>query len=58
MEEQVITVVIKTKGEACRLSDAEILDWYRSRIAGLFDPTYGTPEIAVQLERKAVSDNA
>ena len=52
MEEQVITVVIKTKGEACRLSDAEILDWYRSRIAGLFDPAYGMPQISVTLRRE------
>ena len=51
MEEQIVTVKIKTKGEKCEMSDAEIRDWYASHIAKLFDPAYGTPEIEVKLER-------
>ena len=52
MEEQTVTVTIRTKGELCKMSDAEIAEWYRSHIADLFDPAYGTPEIAVRVERK------
>lgn len=51
MEEQIVTVKIKTKGEACEMSDEEIRDWYASHIAKLFNPAYGTPEIEVKLER-------
>ena len=51
MEEQVITVVIKTKGEKCELSDEEIRVWYEENIAKLFDPAYGTPEISVDVKR-------
>ena len=51
MEEQIVTVKIKTKGEKCEMTDAEIKDWYASHIAKLFDPAYGTPEIEVKLER-------
>lgn len=52
MEEQYITVKIKTKGEKCEMTDAEIKRWYETKIAGLFDPRYGTPEIEVKVERK------
>ena len=51
MEEQIVTVKIRTKGEKCEMTDAEIKNWYASHIAKLFDPAYGTPEIEVQLER-------
>ena len=51
MEEQIITVTVKTKGDACALSDEEIKDWYANRIAALFDPKWGTPEITVELKR-------
>ena len=51
MEKQIITVKIITKGEKCELSDAEIKEWYEKKIAGLFDPAYGKPEISVGLER-------
>lgn len=54
MEEQIITVTIRTKGEKCEMSDEEIRTWYLSHIAGLFDPAYGTPEICVELKRKTV----
>ena len=51
MEEQIITVTIRTQGEKCEMRDEDILHWYESRIAGLFDPAYGTPQITVQLKR-------
>ncbi|MBP5610808.1 MAG: hypothetical protein J6X72_05670 [Clostridia bacterium] len=51
MEEQIVTVKIKTKGEKCEMTDAEIKEWYASHVAKLFDPAYGTPEIEVELER-------
>ena len=51
MEEQIITITVKTKGEKCEMSDGEIKNWYRTHVAGLFDPAYGTPEIDVQLTR-------
>ena len=54
MEEQTITVTIKTKGEKCQMSDAEIKEWYEKNIASLFDPAYGTPEIAVEVTRTDV----
>lgn len=51
MEEQIVTVTIKTKGEKCELSDEEIREWYASNVAKLFDPAYGTPEIDVDVKR-------
>ena len=51
MEEQVITVVIKTRGEKCEMSDEAIRAWYESNIAKLFNPAYGTPEISVDVKR-------
>ena len=51
MEEQVITITVKTRGDVCEMSDAEIKAWYESHVAGLFDPAYGTPEIDVQVKR-------
>lgn len=51
MEEQIITVTIKTKGETCQMSDSEITEWYESNIAKLFNPEFGTPEITVDLKR-------
>ncbi|MBS7262518.1 MAG: hypothetical protein KIG36_02800 [Eubacteriales bacterium] len=51
MEEQIITVTIKTRGEKCELTDAEIKAWYESHIAKLFNPEYGTPEITVKVVR-------
>ena len=51
MEEQIVTVKIKTKGEKCEMTDAEIKAWYASHVAKLFNPAYGTPEIEVTLER-------
>ena len=54
MEEQIITVTIRTKGDPCKLSDAEIKDWYENRIAALFDPKWGTPEITVDVKRNQI----
>ncbi len=54
MEEQIITVTVKTKGEKCELNDEEIRRWYETNIAKLFDPAYGTPEIAVSVVRRDV----
>ncbi len=51
MEEQIITIQIKTKGEVCEMSSAEIKAWYEANIAKLFDPAYGTPEITVDVKR-------
>lgn len=51
MEEQIITIKIKTKGEICEMSNAEIQSWYEEKLAKLFNPAYGTPEITVAVER-------
>ena len=55
MEEQIVTITIRTKGEPCGLSDEEIKKWYTDRIGSMFDPRWGTPEITVALERKQLS---
>ena len=52
MEEQIITITIKTRGEVCQMRDEEIKAWYESHVRSLFDPQYGTPEISVDLVRK------
>ncbi|MBQ1632820.1 MAG: hypothetical protein II049_08370 [Clostridia bacterium] len=54
MEEQIIQITVRSKGEACTLSDEEIKKWYEERIAALFDSKWGTPEITVDVERKEV----
>ena len=51
MEKQIITITVVTEGEKCEMSDEQILEWYRSHVAGLFDPAYGTPQISVSLKR-------
>lgn len=51
MEEQTVIITVKTKGEPCALTDAEIKAWYAERIASLFDPKWGTPEISIELQR-------
>ena len=52
MEEQIITVTIKTKGETCNLTDEQIKAWYETAIKNIFNPEYGTPDIDVKVERK------
>ena len=52
MEEQTITIIVKTKGEKCEMSTPEIKKWYEKSVKGLFDPSYGTPEINVNVERR------
>ncbi|MBQ2117668.1 MAG: hypothetical protein II192_01275 [Clostridia bacterium] len=54
MEKQVVTITVKTEGERCELSDAEIRAWYETHVAKLFDPAYGTPEITVEVRRTEV----
>ena len=51
MEEHLITITVRTKGEVCELTDAEIKQWYETSIDGLFNPEYGTPEISVEVKR-------
>ena len=51
MEEQIITITVKTSGDICEMSDEEIREWYEKNIAGLFNPAYGTPEINVSVKR-------
>lgn len=51
MEEQTVTITVKTKGEKCEMTDKEIRDWYASHILALFNPAYGTPEIDVDVKR-------
>lgn len=52
MEEQIITITVKTQGDSCELSDAEIKDWYMNKITALFDPRWGAPEITVDVKRR------
>ena len=54
MEEHIVTITVRTKGEKCELSTEEIREWYCAKVAGLFDPQYGTPEIAVDVQRKDI----
>ena len=51
MEEQLVTITVKTKGEVCEMNDEEIKEWYERNVAKLFDPAFGTPEIRVDLKR-------
>ncbi len=52
MEEQIVTITVKSTGEPCELTDEQIRAWYAERIAALFDPEWGVPEIAVDVRRK------
>ncbi|MBQ7173282.1 MAG: hypothetical protein IJR88_04115 [Clostridia bacterium] len=54
MEKQTITIRIETKGEPCQMSDEEIRAWYETKVAGLFNPEYGTPKIEVDVKREAI----
>ena len=51
MEEQLITITVRTKGEPCEMTDSEIRQWYETHVAGLFNPAYGAPEITVTVKR-------
>ncbi|MBQ7600273.1 MAG: HD domain-containing protein [Clostridia bacterium] len=51
MEEQIITITVKTSGEKCELDDEAIRKWYEDSVAGLFNPEYGIPEIGVSVRR-------
>ncbi len=52
MEEQRITITIKTTGEKCQMSDEEIRQWYASAMRNALNPAFGTPEITVDLQRR------
>lgn len=56
MEEQIITITVKTKGAKCELSDAEIREWYKTNIEGLFNPDFGMPDIDVIVKRTQAGD--
>ena len=51
MEEQTITITVKTKGDRCVMTDEQIREWYEKSVASLFNPEYGTPVIDVKVER-------
>ena len=51
METQIVTINVKTQGEVCELSTEEIKGWYKTNIAKLFNPEFGTPEIEVTVTR-------
>ena len=51
METQIVTISVKTQGEVCELSTEEIKEWYKTNIAKLFNPEFGTPEIEVEVKR-------
>ena len=51
MEEQTITIIIKTQGEKCEMTNEQIREWYETNIRGLFNPAYGTPEVTIDVER-------
>ena len=52
MEKQTISIQIQTEGETCQMSDEEIRAWYQTKVAGLFNPAYGTPKITVEVKRE------
>ena len=52
MEEQIITVKIKTKGDLCQMSTEEIKSWSETNILNLFNLEYGKPEITVDVKRE------
>ena len=55
MEEQFITIRIKTAGEKCQLTDEEIRQWYYAAMRNALNPACGTPEITVEVERKEIA---
>lgn len=52
MEEQIITIKIKTKGDICEMSTEEIKKWYETNVLKLFNQEYGRPEITVDVKRE------
>jgi len=52
MEIQEIEIKIKTKGEACEMSEEEIRRWYEGKLRALFNPAFGEPEISVKVEKR------
>ena len=58
MEEQIITITVKSRGETCEMTDAELRAWYEQKVAEFFDPKLGMPEITVEVERILSARNA
>ena len=52
MEEQIITIKIKTKGDICEMSTEEIKKWYETNVLKIFNQEYGRPEITVDVKRE------
>lgn len=51
-EEHTVSVTIRTRGEACEMTDEEIAEWYRNAIDSLLDPHIGEHEVSVRVERR------
>ena len=51
MEEQLITIKVRTAGDKCQLTDEQIRLWYAEAIRNALNPAYGTPEITVDVQR-------
>lgn len=51
-EKQTVVITVTTEGEKCEMTDEEILRWYETNVAKLFDAAYGTPKITVSLRRE------
>ncbi len=52
MEKQIITIKVTTKGDVCEMTTEEIRRWYEEKVAALFNPEFGTPEIEVKVDRE------
>ena len=52
MEEQLITITVRTSGDKCVMTDEQIREWYETHVRELFNPAYGIPEISVEVKRK------
>ena len=51
MEEQVVTVTVRTWGKPCELSDEQIIAWYREQMEKLLDPDIGGHDVTVSVQR-------
>ncbi len=55
MEQQTVTITIRTRGEKCELTDEQIQGWYKDQIESLLDPNFGEHGISVTVKRKAIA---
>ena len=51
MEKQKISIVITTEGDKCEMTTEEIKEWYENNLLKMFNLSYGTPSIDVNVER-------